>query len=296
MSPPVIDIHEHILPRRGFLRPGRGDTFITAAEMVALMDRVGIGRAVVLPIVSPESPHVVQTVEEAFEACDQFPGRFIKFCNVDPRQGCNLRMDFVPVLEYYKSLGAKGLGEITANLWWHDPRVRNLFRACEAVDLPVIFHMATRNYNTYGLISERGLVNLEEALQAWPRLQFLGHSQGFWAEVGPEPTLTERESYPSGPVKPGGRLPELLRRYPNLWGDLSAGSGLNAVRRDPEWGYAFLEEFQDRLLMGLDVCWPWNDKCELLTFLREGRAKGRISAEAFDKIMGGNATRLLRLE
>ena len=295
MTAPAIDIHEHILPRRGFLRPGKGDTFILAAEMVAIMDRQGVDRAVVLPIVSPETPHVVQTCEEAFEACDQFPGRFIKFCNVDPRQGCNLRMDFVPVLEHYKSLGAKGLGEITANLWWHDPRVQNLLRACEAVGFPIIFHLATRDYNTYGLITQPGLVELEDALRKYPRLQFLGHSQAFWAEVGARPTTTEREGRPAGKVAPGGRLPELMRRYPNLWGDMSAGSGFNAVSRDPDWGFAFIEEFQDRLLMGLDVCWASNDKCDLLGFLRGGRATGRISQAAFDKVMGGNAVRLLSL-
>ena len=86
-----------------------------------------------------------------------------------------------------------------------------------------------------------------------------------------------------------------MRRYPNLWGDMSAGSGFNAVSRDPDWGFAFIEEFQDRLLMGLDVCWASNDKCDLLGFLRGGRATGRISQAAFDKVMGGNAVRLLSL-
>ncbi len=40
---------------------------------------------------------------------------------------------------------------------------------------------------------------------------------------------------------------ELLRKYPNLYADLSALSGANAILRDPEYGVKFLDEFQDRL-------------------------------------------------
>jgi len=87
-----------------------------------------------------------------------------------------------------------------------------------------------------------------------------------------------------------------MRKYDNLWGDLSANSGYNALSRDPEWGYAFIEEFQDRLLMGLDICWPSNDACPLLGFLRQAAEAGRISQRADEKLMGGNAVRLLGLE
>ena len=293
----VIDIHEHVIPRRGFLHPKLGETVCTATELVAIMDRVGIEKMVALPLSSPETYHFVQSVEEVFEACDQYPDRFIPFCNVDPRMAMNsLDFDFVPALEYYKSLGAKGVGEVTANLWWDDPRVQNLLRGCEETGLPFLFHIATHEFNTYGLITEPGLGGLERALQRYPKLQLLGHSPGWWSEVAPNPTLAERDGYPKDKILPGGRVPELLRQYKNMWGDLSAGSGHNAVSRDPEWGYALIEEFQDQLLMGLDICIPSNDKCELLQFLRDGLAGGNISRQAFDKVMGGNAVRLLGLE
>ncbi len=292
----VIDAHEHVVQRPGFADPRWGESFITAAQLVALMDRAGIDKAVVLPCVPAEALLTPQTNEEAYAAADQFPGRFIKFCCADPRQGNNLNMDFVPLLEYYKSLGAVGFGEFTANLWWYDPRVQNILVACEEVGFPFVFHVATRDYNTYGVITQPGLIELEQALKSYPRLQFLGHSQAFWAEVGPHPSTTEREGYPKGPVKPGGRVPELMRRYPSLWGDLSAGSGHNAVSRDPAWGYSFLEEFQDRLLMGLDVCWASHNTWPLIDFLRDARDRGAISSTVFDKVMGGNAARLLSLD
>ena len=293
---PVIDIHEHLILRRGFPYPQRNETPITADELVAIMDRFGIDKMVALPLTSPETFHIVQSNEEVFEACSQFPGRFIKFCNVDPRLDMNaLEYDFEPVLEYYKSQGVQGLGELTANLRWDDPRVKNLLRGCEKVGLPVTFHMAGREFNTYGLVGEPGLFELERTLQTFPKLQLLGHSPGFWSEVAPRPG-DDLHGYPKGKVLPGGRLPQLLRKYDNLWGDMSAGSGFNAVNRDPEWAYGFIEEFQDRLLFGLDICWPSNDSCPLVGLMNEAVEQGHIPRQAYDKVMGGNAVGLLGLD
>ena len=291
----VIDIHEHIRTRDHFLRP-EGRALTTADELVDIMDRLGIDKMVVLPLSSPETFEMVQSPEEVFEACDRHPGRFIKFCNVDPRIGNNqLDYDFEPILEHYKSLGAKGLGEFTSNLWWEDPRVQNLLRGCEQVGFPVIFHVATHEFGTYGLITNAGLGGLENALKRFPKLQLLGHSQAFWSEVGPV-SPEKRGGYPRGKVLPGGRVPELFRAYDNLWGDLSAGSGCNAVSRDPEWGYAFIEEFQDRLLMGNDFCVPSNaETSKLIDFLNDAVANDSISRGAYEKIMGGNALKLLDL-
>jgi len=294
---PVIDIHEHVILKPGFIDPKLGQTLTTADELVAIMDRFGIDKMAALPLTSPETFAFVQSNEEVFEACDRYPGRFIKFCHVDPRISSNSpTFDFAPVLEYYKSRGAKGLGEFTANLSWDDPRVQNLLKACETVRLPVTFHIATKEFDTYGLITEPGLGGLERALQRFPELRLLGHSQAFWSEVSGRVSEDERGGYPKGEVEPGGRVPELMRKYENLWGDLSAGSGFNAVSRDPQWGYDFMDEFQDRLLMGLDICYPSNDKCPLIGYMKEALAAGKISQQVYDKIMGENAARLLGLD
>ena len=96
-----------------------------------------------------------------------------------------------------------------------------------------------------------------------------------------------------------GRQPRArLRTDPNLWGDLSAGSGYGAISRDPEWGCAFLDEFQDRLLFGMDICLPSQEqhRARIVLFMRAALADGKLSREAYDKIMGGNAVRLLRLD
>ena len=129
-----------------------------------------------------------------------------------------------------------------------------------------------------------------------PNLRLLGHSQKFWAEISGDLTKEQRDGYPTGKVVPGGRLVELLRKYPNLCGDLSAGSGFNAVSRDPDFGYAFLEEFQDRMYYGTDICDPNNinsPMIRLASFLDEGVLSGKLSYEAYYKISRGNAEKLL---
>ena len=44
--------------------------------------------------------------------------------------------------------------------------------------------------------------------------------------------------YPEGPIKPGGITDKLLGDYANLYGDLSANSGNNALSRDPDFTVA----------------------------------------------------------
>ena len=89
-------------------------------------------------------------------------------------------------------------------------------------------------------------------------------------------------------------MPKLFRRYANLWGDLSAGSGYNALARHPAHAARFLEEFQDRMLFATDICRADQD-LPLAGFLRRLRDEGSLSQQAFDKIARGNAVRLLGL-
>jgi predicted TIM-barrel fold metal-dependent hydrolase len=176
-----------------------------------------------------------------------------------------------------------------------DPRVDALFAACEALSMPVTIHIGDLG-GDYGLVDSIGLPRLERALRKFPKLIILGHSQKFWSEIGSDVTEENRGGNPKGPVQPGGRIPELMRKYPNLCGDLSAGSGCNAIMRDPEFGYAFLEEFQDRLFYGTDICSP-NDithiRVKMGPFLEEGVASGKLSLQACEKICWRNAQRLV---
>lgn len=290
-----IDLHVHLKSRKEIPRyyAAIPSTYCTPEELLEIYDQMEIGRGVILPEVTPEGLYGSQSQEEIIEVVSQYPDRFSWFCNIDPRAIENSPgTDFTPWLQYYRERGAKGVGEVTANLYFDDPKVWNLFSHCEKNRMPVIFHMAAGFENTYGLVDDLHLPRLERTLQAFPTLCFLAHSQTYWAEISREVDQQSRLVYPSGPVIPG-RVVELMRRYPNLCGDLSAGSGSNAVMRDPAFGYRFLEEFQDRLYYGTDICSP-EDRMPLGAFLDHAVLSGHISQQAYEKICWGNAQRLLQ--
>ena len=138
-----------------------------------------------------------------------------------------------------------------------------------------------------------GLPRLENVLRQFPDLILLGHSQPFWAEISSDVTEESRIGYPTGPVRPG-RLPELMREYPNLHGDLSAGSGQNAISRDLEFGSEFLDEFQDRLYFGTDIANVPQERPIVEHFRKLGQ-EGLIPQNAYENITWRNAARLLGL-
>jgi hypothetical protein len=81
-----------------------------------------------------------------------------------------------------------------------------------------------------------------------------------------------------------------MERFPNIYGDLSAGSGSNAILRDIEFGNAFLVRRADRLLFGTDYLAP-GQHVPQLSLYREIE----LSAEVQAKIFRENARRLLNL-
>ena len=97
---------------------------------------------------------------------------------------------------------------------------------------------------------EPGLPGLERALGAHPKTVFIGHGPGWWASISGDVTADELGGYPKKPVAPGGAVDRLMEQYPNLYGDLSAGSAKRA--RDAKFGREFLIRRADRLLFGTD--------------------------------------------
>ncbi len=294
-----IDIHAHATRVRSVPLPN-GEHFVTYQELLEMHEKIGVEKAVLLPMIAPDCTFAQNTNEEIYELVQQHPDRFAFHCHIDPRMGDNNgNTDFMPYLTHYKALGAKGVGELIANIPFDDPRVLALFKACEACDMSVTFHIGHDKNGEYGLIDEIGLHRLEKCLGMFPKLRFFGHSQRFWSCISGDVNETTFHGWPTGPVAPGGRVVELMRKYPNLYGDLSATSGYNAVARDPEFGYAFMEEFQDRLFFGLDLCQPMNmnqpPRYALAKFLDDAVTEGKISYDAYYKISRGNAEKHLGL-
>ena len=292
-----IDIHGHSMYRHGYKLWGL-DLLCTPEELLKFYDMHGVEKGVLMPIVNPEAAVEVQSVYDVLrmaEECD----RFIPFCNVDPRAAMNsLSAPLGDILKFYRDEGFRGLGEISSNLHFLDPRVQNLMKAAEEAGFPLTFHISPFDGYSYGLVDEPGLPELEICLQRFPKLRFFGHSQTFWCEMAAYDDQNTRFGYPEGPVKEEGAIPRLMRKYPNLYGDLSANSGANALIRDRAYGIKFLNEFQDRLMFGMDLCQPQAErsfKPLLPPYLKELRDSGEISNEVFEKVARGNAIRELKL-
>jgi uncharacterized protein len=289
-----IDIHGHVQKTPGIARGGQ-PCFASPEQLIARHDAVGIERGVLLPMIHVECNYVTQSNEEILEIAAAHPERFIPFCNIDPRAMTNSPdAPLGDLLRYYRDQGCKGVGEICANLPFGDPLVQNLFKCVEEVGMPLTFHVACQVGGIYGLYDDPGLPQFEASLQRFPKLRFLAHSQSFWAEMAPLQTPADRGGYPGYPIEVEGVVPRLMRRYENLLGDLSAGSGHNALARDPDYAAGFLNEFQDRLLFGTDICAPGTGT-PLVDFLIGLRDSGKITQTVFNKVARENAIELLEL-
>lgn len=296
MSVKKIDIHVHsmLYPELSLPRPD-GSNFATPDELIKMYDDWGIERGYILPEVTNECCRTAMTSEEACVISRGNPSRFGWFCNLSPRMGDNsTHTDFGRFLEHYKALGAKGVGEVCANLPFDDPMYDNMFYWCAEYDMPVIFHMTYRIGDDYGIYDDLGLPRMEKMLAKYPKLRLIGHSQTFWAEMSGDLTEEMRGGYPTGKVTEG-RLHYLLRNYPNLYCDMSAGSGSNAFTRDNDNAFRFIEEFSDRLMYGTDICSPKNHFA-LAGWLEENHDNGCISDENYYKICRGNAIKQLKIE
>jgi predicted TIM-barrel fold metal-dependent hydrolase len=306
----IIDFHAHIGDFRtpsSLERPP-----VTWASLLARLDEEGIDKAVLLPMgTTPEStsfpamfsgqPGQAALLKEAAN----YPDRIVVFGNLDPRMACagNLAAEDLPqppetdfswALEKLVALGCRGIGEISANICVDDPRLVNLARQCGAQGLPLLLHLTGPGRGVYGLIDPVGLPGLKRLLELAPETVIIGHAPGFWSELDAEITPEQKFLYPAGPVRREGALVRLLRTHPNLYADISANSGFNAISRDKAFGTRFLREFADRILFGTDICFA-DQKMPQLSWLRGLKAEGRLTSEIFAKIAGENAVRLLGL-
>ena len=291
-----IDIHSHATAFHAYYPPHRnGLVFVSPEEVLALYDKLNIEKGVLLPLVSPEAQMAPMTSEACKFISDQYPDRFAWFCGIDPRA-----LDFTPhtdlsyLLLHYRALGARGVGELTTPIYADDPHMENLFAACAECDMPILFHMTNGIGGTYGIVDEAGLRRIEKMLKKYPKLKLIGHSQSFWSEISADVTDETRGGYPQGKIT-DGRLIALLRECENLYCDLSAGSGFNALARDEESGLNFLNHFQDKLMFGCDFCRP-GDIGKLAMWLDQKYTEGCIPETVYQKVCRENALRILKID
>ena len=288
-----IDIHAHAYlhpapPQDGYIQ------FPTPEEVITRNDELEIECAILLPLIGPEV-YLPQSNEEILETCRRYPGRFLPACNIDPRGIKNsTKSDFSIWLDWYKERGCILIGEFMPNLHFLDPLVQNFFKHAEKSALPLTFDISTTIGDNYGLYDDPGLPQLAKCLERFPELKIFGHGPAFWAEIGQVENPEDRAGYPQYPIKEEGAVPKLFRRYENILGDLSAGSGYYALARDPEYAAKFLTEFQDRLYFGTDMCAADAD-VPLPRFLINLKESGGITPVVFNKIARENAVKLFNL-
>lgn len=212
------------------------------------------------------------------------PDRFVLGYAPDPR-----RADAIDRLGAAIEIhGVRLYGELKLRMMYDNPDALRMFRFCGEKGLPVTVHIdyefdTGSKYPRPNWWYGGGIEAFERAVRACPGTTFIGHGPGFWAHISND-DLYDQVPYPTGKVVPGGKLPQMFRQYPNLYADLSAGSGLNALTRDSPFAREFLLEFQDRLLYGRD-CFD-NRMQEFLNSLG-------LPQETLTKIYAGNALRLV---
>lgn len=239
--------------------------------------------------VRPDGTHAGVTLHDVVETCQRLPRRFVAGYCPCPTEG-NAAELFAAAYQIY---GVRVCGEWSYRTLLDDPRALELFRCAGRLGCPVVLHLDVPYLPDaqgqpvyqpfwYG----GGAEPLERTLQACPETIFIGHAPGFWRYLSGD-EATEQAIYPKGPIQPGGRLLTLFDRYPNLWADLSAGSGLGALQRDPAFARDFLVRYADRLLFGRD-----DNGNRLQTFLATLELPATVAAQ----ILAGNALKLVPLQ
>ncbi len=276
---PYIDVHTHIG------QTWNGDEPLTPSGLLRFMDQHHVAKAVILPLVSPESSSRLNLTEAALSAAHAHPDRLIAFCAIDPRTSYRGgRTGLRAMLKEYADAGAKGFGELKAGVPIDDRRMFTVYEACEDLKLPVLFHLDLERCT-----DKPGLPGLALVLKRHPSVQFIGHGPGFWASISGEIAEKDLGGYPTGKVKTPGTLDRLMDEHKNLWCDLSAGSGAGAIARDREFGRDFLIRRSERVLFGTDYLKPGQDvpQFKLLASLDlPARIRARIERENAAKLLG----------
>src|ERR1035441_10586401 len=268
---PVIDLHQHTH------YAGRTDE-----QLIAHQKTMGITLSVLLPAGSRYGLAAdVYGNDSVVALARAYPRQFLFFANELPDIP-----ETKTVIEKYLRLGAKGIGEQKFPVECDSLAMQLVAEIARDYQVPVLMHF---QHNTYNM----GIEKFHTMLAKYPTVNFIGHAQTFWGNI--DKNHRQEVLYPKGPVTPGGISDRLLSDYPNMYGDLSAGSGLNALVRDEDHARDFLKRHQDRLIYGSDCddVVGQGEKCSGSQQLAMAR---RLSpdAGATHKMLYGNAVRLLR--
>ena len=278
----IIDIHQHV----GY--SGRSDDVLLSHQRA-----MGIATSILLPAGRPANTAATHYGESnglqaqclGNEACSQFakahPKEFLFGANdVPDAEGA------AQEIEKYLKLGAVMIAEQKFGVECDSLEMQKIYQLAQAYDVPVLMHWQFKMYNY-------GFERFYKMVEKYPRVNFIGHAQTWWANI--DKNCQQEIMYPKGPVTPGGITDRLLSEYPNMYGDLSAGSGLNALTRDEDHARNFLERHQNKLLYGSDCSDRVGTGPECSGSQQLATLRRLAPAAAIPKMLYGNASRLLRI-
>lgn len=237
---PIIDIHQHTN------YSGRTDD-----QLLTHQRAMGITTTILLPSgrkLNYGSTYYglsngLQADTTGNEACHEFARRYPK----EFIAGANEVPDFpeaVQEIEKYLKLGAPVIGEQKFGIECDSPEMQKIYALAQAYNVPVLMHWQYGMYN-------RGFDRFHTMLTKFSKVNFIGHAQTWWANIDKD-HKDQNVLYPKTKVTPGGLTDRYLSDYPNMYGDISAGSGLNSMLRDEDHARSFLGRHQDKLLYGSD--------------------------------------------
>jgi predicted TIM-barrel fold metal-dependent hydrolase len=280
---PIIDIHQHVS------YSDRPDDILLKHQRT-----MGVTKTILLPAgrpVNTESTHNgisngLQAKCAGNEACYQFarahPKEFLFAANEVPDiEGATAE------IEKYLKRGAVMIAEQKFGVECDSAAMQRIYELAQAYGVPILMHWQFKMYNY-------GFERFYKMLEKYPRVIFIAHAQTWWANVDKN-HRDQSVLYPKGPITPGGLSERYLADYPNLFGDLSAGSGLNALTRDPSFTTAFFDRHQDKLIYGSDC----NDlegageKCQGAQTIAAVR-KFASSKKVERKLLCGNAKKVFK--
>lgn len=269
---PVIDIHQHTN------YSGRTDE-----QLIAHQRTMGITKSVLLPAGSTGGLAAgAGGNDTVVEISRRFPGEYKFFANELPDIPETRK-----VLEKYLKAGAIGIGEQKFQVECDSKGMQLVASIARHYAVPVLLHF---QHETYSL----GIERFHRMLEKFPKVNFIGHAQTWWGNI--DKNHQQAVMYPKGPVTPGGITDRLLADYPNAYGDLSAGSGLNALLRDENHAREFLKRHQDKLIYGSD-CSDRDGAGQACSGSQQLAAIRRLAPDeqAVRKMLWLNAARVMRV-
>lgn len=238
---PIIDIHQHTNYRER-----------TAEQLIAHQRKMGVTHTILLPAGSavkrPSTADGKHNAlggvgaggnETALTMSRQHPKEFFFGAN----EVTDLPEARAEIAKYLDN-GAIIIGEQKFGVECDSAESQILYKLAAEYRVPILMHF---QHGTYNLGFER----LHKMLEKYPQTIFIGHAQTWWANIDKNHT-DQKVLYPKGKVTAGGLTDRYLADYPNMFADMSAGSGLNALTRDEDHTRGFLDRHQNKILYGSD--------------------------------------------